>query len=558
MRKFLKDNIGLGIIVVLSGLILWPLFQKGYFPHHDDMQVIRIFEMRRCFTDFQIPCRWVPDLGYGNGFPLFNYYGVLPYYIGGLLSYVLSYVNSAKALFFIPLLLGGISMYFLAKELFGKKAGVVAGVLFLFAPYRALDTYVRGAIAESFAISLIPLVFYFSLRLIRKGKLADFIGTSLTMFIFLTSHNIMTLIFIPIFVCWLILILYLEKWKNFKTILYSVLIGIGLSAFFILPAYLEKDLVQSGTLTVGAFDFRNNFISIGRLFINRIWGFKGEAVSMDSNLSFQIGWPHWWMVVVSVIIVCVGVIKSGLKKNFRKYLLPAFLIAVFAFSIFMIHGKSEFIWEKIGILSFVQFPWRILSVSIFASSLLGGYCIYALKGKLSSILAAAVIILAVALNWNYFRPQMFLTNVTDATMLSGEFWITQQAGAITDFLPLTASIPGGPAPEAPQVLEVNTEVSNFINKSNSFSFSADVASGSKIDVPVFYFPDWRVKVNGASYATGLGELGRIELTFPQGKYFVQGKFENTPVRTISNSISVISFVVFVFYLVYAKTKKSTK
>jgi len=75
-------------------------------------------------------------------------------------------------------------MYLLGKELFGEKGGLVAGVLFLFAPYRALDGYVRGAVAESFALSLIPLVFYFSLRLIRKGGKADFIGTVLSLLFF--------------------------------------------------------------------------------------------------------------------------------------------------------------------------------------------------------------------------------------------------------------------------------------------------------------------------------------------------------------------------------------
>src|SRR5258708_5359335 len=99
--KILKSPITL--IALLSILIVWPLFLPGYFSHHDDLQVMRIFEMRRCFTDLQIPCRWVPDMGYGNGFPLFNYYSVFPYYIGGLLSYVFGYIISAKILFFIPL-----------------------------------------------------------------------------------------------------------------------------------------------------------------------------------------------------------------------------------------------------------------------------------------------------------------------------------------------------------------------------------------------------------------------------------------------------------------------
>jgi uncharacterized membrane protein (UPF0136 family) len=558
VKNFFKENIWLWVIIILSGLVLWPLFVKGYFPHQDDLQVMRIFEMRKCFADLQIPCRWVADMGFGNGFPLFNYYGVLPYYLGAIFSFILSYIISAKALFFVPLLLGGISMYFLGKELFGKKAGFVAGILFLFAPYRALDTYVRGAIAESFALSIIPLVFYFSIRLIKYRKPVDFIGTSLSLFFFLTSHNIMTILFIPVFFVCLILILYLENWKNFKFLFLSLLFGFGLSAFFIIPAYFEKNLVQTNTLTIFALDFRNHFISVARLFIDRSWGYVGATKSLESSMSFQIGWPHWWLVILSVVFIIIVVIKSRKTGNLKSFLLPAFLVAVFCLSVFMTHNKSTFIWEKIGILSYVQFPWRFLAVSIFSASLLGGYCISVFKRRYVNILAALIVVLTVVLNWNYFRPKEFDLNVTDATKLSGESWLLQQSGSVTDYLPITAAVPVEPAPGHPLVISGISEVSNFINKSNKFSFSAIVTKESTIDVPVFDFPDWEVKVNGKIYNHNPGVIGRIEIKLPPGNYSVVGSFKNTPIRAFADSLTIMSVVLFGIYIIYGKNRKIFK
>lgn len=558
MIKFFKENIWLWVIIVLSGLILWPLFVKGYFPHQDDLQVIRIFEMRRCFADLQIPCRWVPDMGFGNGFPLFNYYGVFPYYLGAIFSFILGFVNSAKVLFFIPLILGGISMYFLGSELFGKKAGMVTGILFLFAPYRALDAYVRGDITESFAISLIPLVFYFSLKLIRNRKSFDFVGLTLSLLFFLTSHNIMTMLFSPVFFVWLLLVLYLEGWKNIKLLILSLLSGFGLSAFFLIPAYFEKNLVQTSTLTIFALDFRNHFISIGRLFIDRSWGYIGATKSMESSMSFQIGWPHWWLVIASMILIAIGIIKSRKKIDLKNLLLPIFLILVFWFSVFMIHNKSTFIWEKIGILSYVQFPWRFLSISIFSASLLGGYFVSALKWKYANILVALIIILTIILNWNYFRPSRFDTNVSDATELTGTSWTVQQSGSITDYLPVTASEPRELAPASPLVISGSAKVSNFINKSNEFSFFAVVTKDSKIDVPVFDFPNWEIKINDKSYSHTIGNIGRIEITLLPGYYTVVGSFRNTLVRTVANFISILSFVFFGSYLIYGKIRKVFK
>src|SRR3989344_8526369 len=61
------------------------LMVDGYFPMHDDTQVGRVVVMGRALRNGQFPVRWVSDLGYGYGYPLFNFYGPLPYYVGGAL-----------------------------------------------------------------------------------------------------------------------------------------------------------------------------------------------------------------------------------------------------------------------------------------------------------------------------------------------------------------------------------------------------------------------------------------------------------------------------------------
>lgn len=242
MTKVLSKFSPLWIIIALSFLITWPIFLPGYFSHHDDLQVMRIFEMRKCFEDLQIPCRWVPDMGFGNGFPLFNYYGVLPYYIGAVLSYVLGFVGSAKVLFFIPLVLGGVSMYLLGKELGGRLVGLTAGVLYLFAPYRSLDSYVRGAVSESFALAIIPLVFYFGVKLAKQNSKNNFAFFTLSLAAFLITHNIMTMLFLPVIFLFLIYLKFSQKTQNFKSLLLSLALGVGLSAFFFYCLHFWKKI----------------------------------------------------------------------------------------------------------------------------------------------------------------------------------------------------------------------------------------------------------------------------------------------------------------------------
>lgn len=538
MKIEISSRVYLFLILVLSILVVWPLFLPGYFFHHDDLQVMRVLEMKKCFEDFQIPCRWVPDMGYGNGYPLFNYYSALPYYVGGILSFLLGLVNAAKALFFIPLVLGGISMYLLAQKLFNKEAGFLSGILYLFAPYRALDSYVRGAVAESFAIAIIPLVFYFSLKNIEKPSRLTVVLGSLSLGSFLLSHNIMTMLFIPILILWNLLILYFQKWKNWKAVLSSFLLGTGLAAFFLLSVFFEKNLVQSETLLEGGSNFRTHFVTVGQLFMDRSWGYGGSEFGPNDTISFQIGWPLWWFVITAIVILLIK-----FKRDLRSGAGVLFFQGVFLFSIFMTHNKSAFIWEMIGPLQFSQFPWRFLSLSIFAAAILAGYCIKFFSNKIREVTVLLFAAVTIFLNWNYFMPRDFYPWINDTNKLEDPLWEIQQKAGILDYLPKTAYEPQGRAPSNIEVLAGKAEGSNYNVRSNKFSFDVKVSEDSYIQVPVFDFPNWTVYVNGEQINhDNKSSLGRIGFELSPGTYQVYGVFKNTLVRTVGNLLTVTALI----------------
>lgn len=512
--------------------------------------------MRKCLEDLQIPCRWVPDMGYGNGYPLFNYYNVFPYYLGALSSYFLGFLGSAKLLFAIPFFLGSFSMYLLAKELFGIYPALLASVLYSFAPYRSLDIYVRGAVAESFAMAVIPFVFYFALKLIQQKSIKYLVSLSISLAIFLTSHNIMTLLFLP---HWLIFVIYQlakEKWKNLRFVALGLLLGIGLSASFIFPAYFEKNLVQIDNLIRLDLDFRAHFVTFNQLFFDRFWGYGASSPGTNDTISFQIGWPHWWIVIASFIVFLFNLLYKRKFDNLFM-LLP---LSIFLFSIFMTHIRSAFIWEKLEVLKFTQFPWRFLSVAIFTSSLLGAYLVQIFKEIYKKYLTAFLIILTIILNWNYFKPNEFYPKMTDMEKLSGKLWEDQQKAAILDYLPISAVQPREVAPDKPTIISGQGIVENFENRSNRWQFQAKLQGSANIEVPVFDFPIWIVKVNGQQINfSNKNYLGRISINFDKGgDYFVQGKFTDTLIRQISNIVTFVSLIVLFGIVFYGKSKKNFK
>jgi hypothetical protein len=559
MKRFFQKNWPWLLIIALSVFVVWPLFKPGYFSHHDNLQVIRIFEMRRCFTDMQIPCRWVPDMGLGYGFPLFNYYGVFPYYIGAIVSYILGFIGSAKFLFLIPMILGGVSMYILAKEVFSKEVGFVSGILYLFAPYMALDVYVRGDVTESFSIAIVPIVFYFSLKLIRKSSLTNFLGLAISLGVFLTNHNIMTLVFMPVLFVWLVFWILHERKTKIWLLVISPLLGIGLASFYIIPAYFEKELVQIDNLKESVYipNFRAHFVTVSQLFTSRFWGYGASTWGNKDGISFQVGWPHWWLAVGAGFVSVLGLIfyKKSSKKTIVQFRLVILMFLVFLYSVFMTHNKSAFIWEKIEILQFFQFPWRFLSLSIFSVSLIGGFIISFTKGYIRTILIAAIVILAVSLNFQFFRPEKFFSAFNDRYMLTGPEWDYQKQGSIVDYLPKNAKEPKEPAPETPLVLRGEAKISGFINKSDRWEFNASVTKDSVVEVPVFDFQNWKVKIGIKYIDHNSGSHGAITFDLPAGDYKVVGEFKNTPLRNLANGITVISLLSLVCFSKYAKSRK---
>ena len=545
---------GLLVILFLSLLVVWPLLRSGYFPHHDDLQVIRIFEMRRCLLDGQIPCRWVPDMGYGNGYPLFNYYAPLPYYLGAVFSFVIGYIGSAKLLFAFPLVLGGVAMFFLVNRLTNVWGGLVAGSLYLLAPYRALDVYVRGALNESWAIAVVPLVFLFIFNLSQKAKRSDFAGLVVALFIFLTSHNVMTVLFLPPIVIWGWLCFFVFKHREFKTTVLATSLGVGMSLFFLLPAFVEKNLVQTESLIRFELDYHANFLAVGQLF-QRSWGYGSSVVGANDNMSFQVGYPHI-LVLFVVPFTLVWLLIKRSKKRFLLFLLTICYL-LFAVSLFMTHNKSTFVWDWFPILKYTQFPWRFLALSAFFSSLLWGLLISLFKNRIFKVISLVLILLSVVLNVSYFRPERTIS-VTDKEKLSGVLWEEQQKGALLDYLPKTALEPKEPASILPIIRSGEAVVGDFNKKTNRWMFKIRVGSETTIEVPVFDFPNWQVRVNGKVYEHNNDNfIGRIGLKLSPGEYVVTGRLGNTGIRSLANFVTLVSLVFFV-YVIFSKNTKIFK
>ncbi|KKR00344.1 MAG: hypothetical protein UT24_C0013G0010 [Candidatus Woesebacteria bacterium GW2011_GWB1_39_12] len=523
---------------------------------HDDLQVMRVYEMGKCFSDGQIPCRWSPDMVYGYGQAMFNYYSAFPYYLGQFIRMTLpvSIMATVKLLFFISLIGAAFGMYLLAKEFWGKTGGILAALFYTYAPYHALDIFVRGALAESFSLAILPFLWLSLYKLIKNPSFVKVFAASILVFLLLTTHNISSMIYAPFTTIWVLFwIIYLKNWRSTRYVVTSGLFGLGLSSFFILPAIFEQNLIRVEYLTLDYSDFHAHFVTLNQLFLERKWGYGPSIFGPYDDLSFQIGWPHWFLgfIVIGIVIYGLG------KRKYKEVILAVSLITLFLFTAFLAHPRSLFIWESLPLIKFVQFPWRFLGLSMFFLSFALGN-IGNIRLPLKPFFVCLIFILTLALNIGYFKPYNFSRQVKDEDKLTGIGFDLQQKAAILDYLPKTAEIaPPAPAFEVPKVISGEGVIDNFTKQSNRFSFDADIYSASEVVVPVMYFPNWIVIVDNQKVASGInGAHGVISVKLSAGKHIVRGRFTDTPVRSIGNAITVITAVLLFSASVIAERRKN--
>lgn len=552
-----KQLVYLFVLIILIIPTFFKLFQPGFFTMQDDLQAFRIYEMDKCFDDLQIPCRWVPDAGYQYGYPQFNFYPPLPYYLGALLHRVgFQYIDSVKILFILGYVLSAITMFVLIKSLLGRWPALIASLLYTYIPYKAVEVYVRGALSEFWAQIFFPLILWAIYKLIKTGKIKYIVWFSLSIAFLATTHTLMTMIFVPIALIWAAYWLIWYKWKNLSKIIIGGLLGFGLSAFFILPVIFEKDFTHVASMLSGYFDYRAHFVSLYKLFLSMEWGY-GSSGFPNEKLNLTLGIIQW---VIALIVPFIAILKY--KKDKKISVLVIILSGLTLISIFMIHMKSSFIWANLPFLWYMQFPWRFLAISIFLLCILSGFAIYYAR-RFKYILGVILVVTSFILTISFYTPKSWL-NINDSDKFSGVSWEKQLTISIFDYLPIYATLPPvQKAPDLPEILEGGAKFIEYKKGSNFQTGIVEASKDSLVRVPLFDFPGMTVTIDEKIVPHINNDcrnqkycLGLVTFTVPEGKHNIDVRLKNTPIRTTGNVITLISLGALCFVLIKSKSEKN--
>jgi hypothetical protein len=577
LKTFFKSQLFFVIVTILITVpTLLPLTQKGFYPTQDFIYVARIYEMKRALDDGHFPVRWVPDFRYGE--PLYNFYAPLPYYSAAFLKYFfdlfggVSYLVVTKITVGLGIVLSALAMFWFGRLLSNNWGGLLAAILYTYAPYHSVDVYVRGALSESWALIFFPLIFGFAWRLSESGMRKDFIFLCLSLAGLFYTHNVMTMLSGPFIVGWMVFLVWLQRKR---TLMWqypvALVLGVGVAASFLLPAFFENKLVQTSYLTSDYFNFRGHFVALPQFF-SQFWGYGASLWGPKDDMSFQVGLAHWSIVFITMLFVALDFLKIRLsrldlllKTSFTKRIheltkvslpvwLALFFSGAFLFSLFMMHNQSAPIWERFSLLSFTQFPWRFLGISIFLVSVLGSVLVLllqrplfskALEKKQSMVSTLLILILSaltILLEIGYFHPESYYEDSTDDHYI-GNRVLSQDDKLPKDYLPIWVKKIDPVTITQPQVFDNTGTVSQFTKKTQSARFNLHLEKPSDIIVPITYFPGWSITVDGTKTDVWPNELGLLTFHGDQGNHHIIAQLHDTPIRQLGNVLTILSLLV---------------
>lgn len=555
-----KQIIYITLIIVASFFIIKPLFSYGFFPVHDNAQIVRVQQMVKSLSDGQFPVRIVPDMGFGYGYPVFNFYAPFAYYLGALFVVLLhlDIVVATKLMIATGVFIAGIGMYLFSRDYWGDEGGILSALLYMYAPYHALDIYVRGDIAESWAFAFIPWVLWAITRSYERQQGKYFIFGSLAYAGVILSHNLTAMMVTPFILLLLAILTIVNQKKPLINLLLpgsTILSGALVSAFYWLPVFLEMRFTDVASQLSGGFDYHNHFVCIQQLWYSP-WGYGGSVPGCIDGLSFMLGKIHIAVIVIGAIALLVS------WRNRKQFSALLIALLVLIASVFLTLPVSVFLWNSIHLMMYFQFPWRFLLITAFCMSFLGGVSIWLIQGRVSySVRLLFLLILSVGcifINMKFFLPQRILAYPT-SYFISKEMSTWEVSKTASEYMPKDFLRPKTIKMVPSALAFSNKSISISVNKNSTVEkiFHLSAKKSDTLHINLAYFPSWHAYLDGKEIQIQSVNTG-LNLSIPDGDHTLVLRLQQTLIEHVANLVSVIGICSLIVGIIYTRKKGKKK
>jgi hypothetical protein len=389
LRPSWKLDLNLVLVVLLAVFAFAPLTRPGYFESHSGfLPVFNLYDLEQnLWKDWAWRPHAVtaPNVVTGEG--------PLPYLIAESLRWLgLSGTQAIKGVYSLGVLLSGLGTYALGKRLFGGAGGLLAAVVYVYLPFHLAAIYVRGALAEAWALALFPLALLCWHGSTTRSSWLWAAGAILAQCALASSNFGLSLLF-ALLVLPFITALRTSRRRKARAFLLLVLALLAASVLQ-LPAVIRYGLAESHGV-----DFVAHFVYPFQL-LSAQWGFGTSMPAWQDSLPLQLGLAATGLSLVAVLVILGSrEVDTVLKR------LVMFLAVAAAVSVLLVTQPSAVVWRVTHLSSLIHYPWQLLVFAGLSMSLLAG-TVLQLAPRLTSLSwKAALVSLVILASYGYISPR---------------------------------------------------------------------------------------------------------------------------------------------------------
>ncbi len=561
-------------LIPLAALIaVMPLIHHGCSCGHDfDFHLVNWFEAAKQFSHGNLYPHWAYTPAFNAGEPRFVFYPPLSWILGALLGLLLTHlpgVSEAAGWSAVPILftwialtLSGLTFYRLARTFVGPNTALLAATLYLANPYMLFTAYERTAYGELLAAAWIPLLFHAILRdrvtIPRIALPVALLWLTNAPAAVMGCYTLALLAVIRLIATYRSAAtppgaphLASERWASrHRAALQLALralggtaLGLGLAAFYIVPAAYERHFVQIALATITGMHIDQNF-----LFEHT--GVSSDALDHDQVLHIAS------LIVVILLAATAAALAATLIRRKARPTAPAFptlpLVILTAGIAFLLTPLSASIWNHTPEAAFLQFPWRLLAILAPIFALAAADALGRLPMKFTATAFAAVILAVVLTHpaYHLFRQACYPEDTAPARLAL--FHSDEGTDPTDEYTPTTADNDVLKQDAPPYWLATSPTAPPPITAQRGpapmhLSLTAPLAE--RLILNLRDYPAWSISLNGAPTPhTVRRKDGLMAIPIPAGFSTIDIRYAHTLDQMLGDAITLLALTLFLFAL----------
>lgn len=594
----------IAIIFIVSIFVCLPLLNKNCNIYIDDgiQHLCRLIGTEQTLVSKQFLPMIMSNFCNNFGYSWNIFYSPLTAYIPLIFRiFSFSFETCLKLFMFVVTVATGIAMYkFVIKITKNKNIAILASVLYIIAPYRITDMYVRMALAELTSFIFIPMVFSGMYSIINENKKSSLLIIGASGLIL--THTVVCMY--TAMLCFIYLIVFIRKLnkKSILNLLVSLLMIVLITSFYWVGLAQHYFSTSYEVFVPGRME-RVDVLNFYKTSLSQL-----VYTDQEQKMIYEIG-----------IVTCIGLLltpiaimkfeKQEKEKDFTKIYGLFGILGI----VLTIMTLKIFPFEKLpGTFTMIQFTFRLFEFTSFFFAIISAVNFWILIKNFNIRDVIIISLIACLLTTIYgkkisyekkydekdfIEPRRVTKDVgrINAGMASFEYLPSKAFNCLKTYIADREDVPiilnnsdnqitisdyekNGSnmkmkilkaSPElangTDKVYEVSEELTNeedTISEANQDDESSKANTTSEdieIELPYIYYLGYRVKINGKEAKYTESEHGFVQINIDKElneEAEITVKYLGTNEMIIAFAVSLVSTVSYAIFTITAKRLKS--